>query len=306
MPQRDSVKTTYVNITAKLPQGLVDLYADISGHTKALDIDYLVVGAMARDLILVHGFGSKIERGTRDVDFAINIASWDEFNALKNRLLMADYHADKHRAHRLYYTGGADHEWEIDIVPFGDIADEDSHISWPPKQHTVMNVRGFSEAFANALEVQISEEPEIIIPVASPAGICLLKLIAWLDRDLDLRRKDASDFVYLIETYSKIPEIFDALYEKDYMETQGWDETKASAMKLGSDVSEIASPDTKTFLEAALFNNDVKTEQFVREMKNNTHKSLEQCEGLFNIFMGAFLSMRAIKKYLPETPTVLR
>ena len=61
------MKTTYVNIAGKLPQGLVDLYADISGHTNALAIDYLVVGAMARDLVsgacprtsklLVNGFG---------------------------------------------------------------------------------------------------------------------------------------------------------------------------------------------------------------------------------------------------------
>ena len=290
MPRRGSVKTTYVNIAGKLPQGLVDLYTDINGHTNALNIDYLVVGAMARDLVLVHGFGSKIERGTRDVDFAINIASWGEFNALTNRLLTADYHADKHRAHRLYYTGGVDHEWEIDIVPFGDIADEDNNISWPPKQHTVMNVRGFPEAFTNALQVQISEEPEIIIPVASPAGICLLKLIAWLDRDIDLRSKDASDFFYLIDTYHKIPEIRDALYDQDFMETQEWDETKASAMKLAKDVSEITSPDTKTFLEATLFNSDAKKEQFVRDMENNTHKSLEQCEGLFIIFKDAFLN----------------
>jgi len=186
---------------------------------------------MARDLVLVHGLERERERGTRDVDFAINIASWNDFNALTKRLLAADYHADKNRAHRLYYTGGADHEWEIDIVPFVDIADENSHISWPPKHHTVMNVRGFPEALTDALQVQICEEPEIIIPVASPAGICLLKLIAWLDRDVGLRSKDASDFVYLIKTYSKIPEIFDTLYDQDFMEKQGWDETKASAMK---------------------------------------------------------------------------
>jgi len=37
------VKTTFVNITGKLPQGLVDLYADVSAHAKALAIDYLVV-----------------------------------------------------------------------------------------------------------------------------------------------------------------------------------------------------------------------------------------------------------------------
>ena len=60
-------------------------------------------------------------------------------------------------------------------------------------------------------------------------------------------------------------------------------------MKLGRDVSEIASIDTKVFLETTLFNNDVKTEQFIRDMKNNTHKSLEQCEGLFVIFKDAFL-----------------
>ncbi|NQZ54390.1 MAG: nucleotidyl transferase AbiEii/AbiGii toxin family protein [Piscirickettsiaceae bacterium] len=284
------MKITSVNIGGKLPQGLVELYADVSGHAKALDINYLVVGAMARDLVLVHGFGANIERGTRDVDFGINIANWDEFDALTERLLAADYNADKNRAHRLYYTGGSDHEWEIDIVPFGEIADADSNIYWPPKQQSVMNVRGFSEAFANALQVQISEDPKIVIPVASPVGICLLKLIAWLDRETDLRSKDASDFIYLVETYSKIPEVFDALYDEGYMEYQEWDETKACAMKLGNDVSEIAAPDTKTFLETELFSNHGKTELFIRDMKNNTNKSLEQCEELLSIFKDAFLS----------------
>lgn len=291
MQRRGSVKITSINIGGKLPQGLVELYADVSGHAKALDINYLVVGAMARDLVLVHGFGANIERGTRDVDFGINIANWDEFKVLTERLLAADYNADRNRAHRLYYTGGSDHEWEIDIVPFGEIADADSNIYWPPKQQSVMNVRGFSEAFANALQVQISEDPEIVIPVASPVGICLLKLIAWLDRETDLRSKDASDFIYLVETYSKIPEILDALYEQGYMEIQGWDETKASAMKLGKDVSEIASRDTKAFLETALFNDDLKVEQFLRDMERNTHKSLEQCEELLSIFKDAFLSV---------------
>jgi len=283
------MKNTSINIVGKLPQGLVELYADINGHAKALDIDYLVVGAMARDLVLTHGFGAEIERGTRDVDFAINVASWDEFNALTERLLAAAYNADKNRAHRLYYKGGTKHEWEIDIVPFGGIADADNNIYWPPKQQTVMNVRGFTEAFADALQVQISEKPEIIIPVASPAGICLLKLIAWLDRETDIRLKDTSDFLYLIKTYSKIPEIQEALYDQDYMESQGWDETKASAMKLGNDVSGIASVDTILFLKTALFSDELIAEQFVRDMEKNTHKNLGQCEALFSIFKDAFL-----------------
>ena len=291
MLRRGSVKATSINIVGKLPQGLVKLYADIGGHARALDIDYLVVGAMARDLVLVHGFGSKIERGTRDVDFGINIASWDEFNALTERLLATDYSADKNRAHRLYYEGATDHKWEVDIVPFGGIAGAENNIYWPPKQQTVMNVQGFSEALADALQVQISEDPEIIIPVASPAGICLLKLIAWLDREeVDLRQKDALDFLYLVETYRKIPEICDSLYDQEYMEAQGWDETKASAMKLGKDVSGITFIETKSFLEIELFNEAKKAERFIRDMKRNSHKSLSQCDELFSIFKDAFFS----------------
>ncbi len=115
---------------------------------------------------------------------------------------------------------------------------------------------GFSEALANALNVQISENPQAIIPVASPIGICLLKLVSWLDRKVELRPKDATDFLYLIESYSKIPEINEALFDQGYMEAQEWDETKASAMKLGKDVSEIASRETKDFLLAELFNQE--------------------------------------------------
>ena len=83
------MKNTSVNIVGKLPQELVELYADISCHTKELGVDFLVVGATARDLVLVYGYDCTIERGTTDVDFGMNVASWDEFNALRARLLEA-------------------------------------------------------------------------------------------------------------------------------------------------------------------------------------------------------------------------
>ncbi|MDO6719802.1 hypothetical protein Q4575_10340 [Psychrosphaera sp. 1_MG-2023] len=67
------MKTTSLNVVGKLLEGLVELYQIISSHTDALDIPYLVVGATARDIILHHGFGAAIERGTRDVDFSIRV-----------------------------------------------------------------------------------------------------------------------------------------------------------------------------------------------------------------------------------------
>ena len=66
--------------------------------------------------------------------------------------------------------------------------------------------------------------------------------------------------------------------------------TVSSAMKLGKDVSDIASIDTIVFLETVLFSDDLKAEQFVRDMEKDTHKSLEQCEELFSIFKDTFLS----------------
>ena len=244
---------------------------------------------MARDLVLVHGFDANIARGTRDVDFGINVATWDEFNGLKNSLLQAGYQQDKRKVHRLTHEGKDDLPWEIDIIPFGKIADKNKSIHWPPEQDFEMKVHGFSEAFEHALNVQISEEPSITIPVASPAGICLLKLVSWLDREVELRAKDATDFNYLIQSYSKIPEISDALYEDGYMEAQEWDECKASAMKLGKDVAVIASLETKEFLKDELFGDSNRTEQFARDMQGHGGISMERCMEWLSIFAETFL-----------------
>lgn len=52
---------------------MIDLYGEIDTHAGKLGIEYLVVGAMAQDIVLVH-YGSTIDRCTRDVAFCINVA----------------------------------------------------------------------------------------------------------------------------------------------------------------------------------------------------------------------------------------
>ena len=284
------MKTTSVNIISPLPQGLVELYADINGHTKELGVDFLVVGATARDMVLVHGYDATEERGTTDVDFGIHVASWDEFSALRDRLLEAGYKPDAHRIHRLSYEDKEELSREIDIVPFGEIAGNGHSISWPPGQDVVMNVLGFSEAFEHALNVHIGEDPDIVIPVASPAGLCLLKLVSWLDRDVGLRVRDAIDFEYVIRSYTKIPEIYDAIYyEEGQMEAQDWDPKKASAMKLGQDSRKISSSATRDFLKETLFDQPSRVEQFARDIKRQNKKDLEHCIELVETFSEAFL-----------------
>jgi predicted nucleotidyltransferase len=278
------VNNTFVNVAGKLQPGLVELYTDISEAAASLGIKFLVVGAMARDLVLVHGYGSIIERGTKDVDFGISVASWDDFDRLKTCLLEAGFQPDEHKAHKLTRNDLAGLPWEVDIVPFGGIADDNQHISWPPEQAFVMTVLGFAEAFENSLTVQISEAPDITIPVASPAGVAILKLVAWLDRERESRAKDAMDFKYLIQSYTNIPDIFEAVYEEGCMEAQEWDENKASAMKLGTDAGAIALSETKAFLKEQLFEHPGRKEQFARDMQGPSRSNLMLCAELLDIF----------------------
>ena len=265
------MKNTCVNIAGKLPERLVARYASVHKHAKELAFYLLVVGAMARDLVLVYGFGSKVNRTTKDVDFGTKVSSWIEFSELINCLLRVGYAQDASKFHRLTHEDQDGLAWEVDIIPFGKVADENNRISWPPKQDIVMNVHRFQKAFEHALDVQVSEAPDIIIPVASPAGFCLLKLVSWLGREVELRAKDATDFSYLIQNYSKIPEVFDALYAGGHMAAQECDEYKANAMKLGEDVAVIASLETTKFFESELFNHSEITEQFARDMQKLDH-----------------------------------
>ncbi len=92
-----------------------------------------------------------------------------------------------------------------------------------------------------------------------------------------------------MDTYAKIPEIFDALYSEDYMEIQDWDEPNASAMKLGRDTGEIATEQVATFLERELFSQETRKEQFASEMKAGQLLQLDKdLVNRLNIFIDAF------------------
>ena len=145
------MNSTSINLSGKLPKGLVELYRDVKSVSDGLKIKVLIVGAMARDLVLVHGYGARLERGTRDVDFGISVATWEEFEALKAELIMIGFSESPHLQHRLARNDSEGLPWDIDIIPFGDIANEKNEISWPPNADVVMSVAGFDEALLHAM-----------------------------------------------------------------------------------------------------------------------------------------------------------
>lgn len=278
---------TYITINKKFPKGLTELYFDVNTEAQKLAIPYMIVGAMARDLVLVHGFDAKIERGTRDVDFGICVESWEQFHSLATNLITVGFIQDEQVSHRFHRECSDGLPWELDIVPFGVIAD-DNNIAWPPKGDFVMNVLGFQEALDNSWQVLVQEDPELVLPVCAPAGIALLKLVAWLDRESDKRKKDATDLLYLISTYSKIPFVFEALYDDGFMEAQEYDELKASACKLGADVAAIASEQTRKFLQDELFKKEALLHVLSREMKHGSKFTNEEVSIFLNLLTEEF------------------
>lgn len=170
------MKNTSVDLVGKLPDKLIHLYQLINQQAVNLSIPYLVVGATARDLILVEAYGAPLQRATRDIDFAIKVAHWDDFSRLKDQLQLAGFKSAANMPHR-FILEISGQPWEVDILPFGGIS-TNAQISWPPEHKIQMNVMGFTEAYEHSLQVKLSENPLLELAVASPVGMLLLKLIA--------------------------------------------------------------------------------------------------------------------------------
>ena len=166
---------------------------------------------------------------------------------------------------------------EIDVVPFGSIEDAQGSIFVPPENTHKMNMSGFREACQHADIVIVQEKPEVQVPVVSPVGFALLKLIAWSDRPGKLRIKDARDFYYILQNYESIGNILELMYNlhEDILEQYDWDPSRASIFLFGRNVAEIASKNSKVLL-IKLFSNQISSrdiEVFCSEMSksgNNT------------------------------------
>jgi len=245
-------------ISQKFPLDQVTLaiLKSIDGNTKIQGIDYFVIGAMARDIILQHVFEIGPIRATRDIDFAFAVQNWETFDRIKKQLLQNDnrftYGSNK-EPYRLIYTmeiDSVESTRPVDILPFGGVENFDHSILWPPDMDVMMTVMGFSEASRSTVMVEC--DSSLTIPVASVPGLAMLKLISWMERTGD-NRKDAQDFSLYLHKYADLGNM-DRLYGKELalLEAAKYDPEKAGARLLGKDVASISSHTTKEKIKKIL------------------------------------------------------
>ncbi|GAB1077220.1 MAG: nucleotidyl transferase AbiEii/AbiGii toxin family protein [Shewanella algae] len=204
-----------------------------------LNVPYFIAGATARDIVLNGIFGHAPIRATRDIDTAILVSSWEEFEATKASLLQAGLETTN-QIHRLKETESG---LPVDIIPFGSLADHEGHIQWPPSHDITMSVVGFQEAYETALTVSFKDSE---FKVASLPGIVMLKLIAWDERGVE-NSKDATDFYSILSKYVLI---HDGRLWEGYVPSEelDYDMDKQAAFLLGFDLKDLLSEATKEVL----------------------------------------------------------
>ncbi|EOA8959576.1 nucleotidyl transferase AbiEii/AbiGii toxin family protein [Vibrio harveyi] len=238
-----------------------------------LDVPYFIAGATARDIVLHGVFGHPPIRATRDIDTALLVSSWDEFESIKQSLLSSGLE-ETEQAHRLKEPESG---LPIDIIPFGDLADPKGQIQWPPSHDITMSVVGFKEAYDTAITIDFHGQ---YLKVASLPGITMLKLMAWDERG-DESHKDATDFYTVLSKYELI---HDGRLWEDYVpgEALNYDIKKQGAFLLGFDLRDLMSGSTQKILKKI---KEEKQDAFITAI-TRTHKTaqVDEVEGQLEAF----------------------
>jgi predicted nucleotidyltransferase len=241
------MSNTSLDLSNKVPAEQVSIIRQVVRAAESQGLRLFIVGAQARDLLLQYVYDLPVHRATNDIDFGIIVESWDEFAKVRDDLVV-DKKFQPHRTmkQRLVHQNGV----LIDLVPFGDLEEISGQISWPPDFAIVMSTVGFREAYDSSIKVRVADD--LIVKVASLAGLALMKIVAWDERRFE---RDAEDLALIMRhyldagnqdrIYNEQGDCFDLLNEE-------FDYERASARILGRDVGRLLTDTSRPICERVL------------------------------------------------------
>lgn len=199
-----------------------DVFDIIDRVLAGFGIPYYLIGVSAISLELLQS-GIRPARGTKDIDFAIMIASLSEFQEVVNALKKDGF--NKVEAPWTLYHSGFD--VVVDLLPFGEIEQKGS-INFN-ERFIDLHVLGLKEVLNKAKAIPIEENFVKIPPLP---GMVLLKLIAWSDRPED-RPNDLYDILLIIEHYFDLEFDEIIMHHHDIFPEDDFNQLKISARVLG-------------------------------------------------------------------------
>jgi len=163
------------------------------------DIDFYIVGAVARDIWMTQIHNEPDRRITKDLDLAVFINDPAEYEVLQTWLVEQQgfVRAQSSAFCLLYPSATGTGNVTVDLMPFGAIADEAGDVYFSGRGMERISTVGFAEVLAEAATVVIPTGRQW--RVVTLPGILVLKLVAWEDRPE--RGKDAIDVWNLLDVY---------------------------------------------------------------------------------------------------------
>jgi predicted nucleotidyltransferase len=204
------------------------------------NIDFYLVGAVARDVWMRAINDITPKRTTGDIDFAVLINQKGKYEELKEYLVEKEGFRPYHQnTFVLLWRNGQ----EVDLMPFGSI-EQNGKIRVEGTGLTTLHVAGFKEVYEAGLP-ELELENSHKFKFCTVPGIVLLKLVAWHDRP-EVRGSDIQDITDILLHYFEMfsEEIFD--HHSDLF-GESDDEnflTKVAAQSLGREVGRIVRRST--------------------------------------------------------------
>ncbi|HLG02483.1 MAG TPA: nucleotidyltransferase, partial [Bacteroidia bacterium] len=154
---------SYILSGKKLPEQLVEILNALGKIFASRRIEFFIIGATARDILMEHLHKAGIRKATLDIDLAVYVPNWNAYDSLIEEILSTENFSQGNIPHRIVYK----ENYEVDIIPFGDL-ERDGAIHWPPDETKAMTVLGFVETYHNAIDLTIEETNESFKVVSIP------------------------------------------------------------------------------------------------------------------------------------------
>jgi len=282
-----------LDLSGKIKNPILEILEAISNIAASLDIPFFVVGAAARDIILLYGYGVEIIRATEDIDLGVMVEDWDKFAQLKEAITGSGTFNQEKEPQRFFYKGS----FPVDIVPFGQISKPKDTIEWPEFEGIEMSTLGFKESFDNSILVRLRTAPDLEIRFASLAGLAAMKLISWKDKYPE-RNKDAKDLKFIMRNYidaGNSERIYDG-EDSDISEGDAADYELMSARLLGRDVATIILPESEEYILKILNEETGEQDHYklavdMRQGPSYSNHDFDTNLNLLEAFKGGFLDI---------------
>lgn len=182
-----------MNLEPEVEQAIRSLVECLRRHK----IRFVLIGARVAEIMIdlkeTNGRGYGF-RGTADVDFAVHIGSWSEYQLVIEKLIACGFRREQGTPeHRLFFG-----DVPVDIIPYGQNLLRGNTLVWPRSKRE-MNLTGFSTLFDFAEEETIGKGIRAPLPPIPVAVFC--KILAFLDRGFS---RDLADAVYMLAHYEEV------------------------------------------------------------------------------------------------------